>query len=175
MLAAMNRFSVVPGDTIFVPASTPHAIGPGITLVELQQPTDLSLILEWRGFNGLDADMALLGLPLESALDGLDTAAVSPAFLHELRSKRAGKEVSWPFPPEADKYFRAEVFDVSGPVLLDPSFAILVVVDGAGVLTYGGGVIPLAVGNTVLVPYATGDVTLEGTMRVVRARPPMPA
>jgi hypothetical protein len=35
---------------VLVPAGTPHAIGAGVLLVELQEPTDLSVLLEWAGF-----------------------------------------------------------------------------------------------------------------------------
>ena len=39
-----------PGTSLFVPAGTVHTIGAGILLVELQEPTDLSVLLEWRRF-----------------------------------------------------------------------------------------------------------------------------
>src|SRR3712207_7675257 len=39
-----------PGDAIFVPAGTPHAIGDGVLIVELQEPSDMSVLLEWEGF-----------------------------------------------------------------------------------------------------------------------------
>ena len=50
MLDALNAVDVQPGDVLFVPAGTPHAIGEGVLLVELQEPSDLSILLEWRGF-----------------------------------------------------------------------------------------------------------------------------
>jgi mannose-6-phosphate isomerase len=50
MLAATNQVPVAAGDTVLCPAGMPHAIGEGILLVELQEPTDWSVILEWRGF-----------------------------------------------------------------------------------------------------------------------------
>src|SRR4029077_11676858 len=36
MLAGMNIFTPEPGDVYYVPAGVPHAIGAGITIVELQ-------------------------------------------------------------------------------------------------------------------------------------------
>ena len=53
MLAALNRVPVSAGDEIFVPAGMPHAIGGGILLLELQEPSDLSLLLEGDRFLGL--------------------------------------------------------------------------------------------------------------------------
>ena len=46
--ARCTRGAVAAGDAIFVPAGTPHAIGAGILLVELQEPTDFSILLEWE-------------------------------------------------------------------------------------------------------------------------------
>lgn len=174
MLGAMNRIAVRPGDSIFVPASVPHAIGVGITLVELQQPVDLSLILEWRGFNGLSQGSATLGLGIGSALDGLDRKVLTAGRLHELRTGRPGDQVRWPFPQDADQYFRAEIVDIHGIVLLDASFSIFVVVSGSGTLTTVGTSLGLVAGMTVLVPFGAGAVRVEGTAEIIRARPPQP-
>ncbi len=59
ILDSLNKVPVAAGDTWLVPAGVPHAIGAGITLVELQEPTDFSILLEWAGF----ADRRLGGGP----------------------------------------------------------------------------------------------------------------
>ena len=41
MLAASNVLDVEPGDCVYVPAGTPHAIGEGVFMVEVQEPSDL--------------------------------------------------------------------------------------------------------------------------------------
>src|SRR5262249_59262201 len=41
MLAASNELEVGPGDCVYVPAGTPHAIGEGVFMVEGQEPSDL--------------------------------------------------------------------------------------------------------------------------------------
>ena len=40
LLASLTKHKVKAGDTVFVPAGTPHAIGAGIFVLELQEPTD---------------------------------------------------------------------------------------------------------------------------------------
>ena len=74
MLAALRELTVAPGDAIFVPGGTPHAIGEGILLVELQEPEDLSINLEWAGFP-LTSEGSNLGLGWDRALEALDRTA----------------------------------------------------------------------------------------------------
>ncbi len=42
LAALLGRVTVVVGDTVLVPAGTLHAVGPGLLLYELQQPSDLT-------------------------------------------------------------------------------------------------------------------------------------
>jgi len=42
LTALLERVAPSPGDTILVPAGTLHAVGPGVFLYELQQPSDLT-------------------------------------------------------------------------------------------------------------------------------------
>ncbi|MDT0263996.1 cupin domain-containing protein [Jatrophihabitans lederbergiae] len=72
MLAAMNRLPVQVGEAVLVPAWVPHAIGAGILLVELQEPTDSSIMLEWQGFAVDDPDDWHLGLGPDTALALVD-------------------------------------------------------------------------------------------------------
>ncbi|HJC04972.1 MAG TPA: mannose-6-phosphate isomerase [Candidatus Enterocloster excrementipullorum] len=46
MLACLHRFSVRPGDVVLVRGGTPHAIGEGCFLAEIQEPTDLTVRTE---------------------------------------------------------------------------------------------------------------------------------
>ena len=66
MLAALNERAVAAGDCVYVPARTPHAIGEGVFMVEVQQPSDLGALLEWRHRTGSEA--AHMGLGWEAAL-----------------------------------------------------------------------------------------------------------
>ena len=78
------------------------------------------------------------------------------------------------FIPDADPYFRAERLLPRPRTALEPSFSILVVVDGAGRLeTEHGGELPLARGDTVLVPYASGAASVSGELAAIRCLPPV--
>jgi mannose-6-phosphate isomerase len=178
MLAALRRVPVAAGDVLLVPAGTPHAIGAGILLAELQEPTDFSILMEIDAF-GLTREQAHLGLGWERALEPLDTSAWDDARVAAMSGGgqpiegRAG--VFDILPVQASPYFRAERL-VPDPVSeLDAGFSILVVVRGSGMLaTADGSEVPAARGTTLLVPYAAGPCVVSGELEAVRCRPPDP-
>ncbi|MEN3360319.1 MAG: mannose-6-phosphate isomerase [Mycobacteriales bacterium] len=177
MLAALNRLRVRPGDTVLVPGGLPHAIGPGVTVIELQEPTDFSLFLEWAGY-GVTATAGHLGLGFDTALTALDRSAWPPDRLAGLLAgRRPGGQpgVSRLFPPAADRYFRAEHLTLTGPVRFGPEFAVLVVLSGSGELATDGGQLPLRRGSVVLIPYGAGPARLAGTLDAVRCLLPEPS
>ena len=169
MLAAMRRLPVAPGDAIFVPAATPHAIGAGILLVELQEPTDFSLMLEWDGFELTEAD-GDLGLGWDRALQALDRSAWDDDRLAALRGPGAGRSL---LPRAADPYFRAE--RVAGGDDLDAGYSVLVGLAGSGTLVTAGGELPFGRGSAVLLPYAAGAARLTGATEAIRCRPADPS
>ena len=199
MLAAMNRVTVRAGDTLFVPATLPHAIGPGITLVELQEPVDLSILLEYRGFDALTERSATLGLDARVALGDLDRRAWDAGQLATLSASRPARSsgasadpgstepesaapestgragtVTPLFPDAADAYFRADRVRVAdAPIRLDAGFCVLVVVAGSGALTTADGTLELAAGMTVLVPFGAGPAMLSGVLETIRCMPPV--
>jgi len=177
MLAAMHRVTLRPGDTLLVPAGLPHAIGPGLTLVELQQPVDLSLILEYVGYPGLTADNALLGLSLTETLPALRTAALSEDELASLRGSTSATDgpIAPLLPMAADPFFAADALTPSPELQLAPRLSILVVTEGSGTLTWSDGQLGLARGMTVLIPHGAGLTTLAGELTAIRARPAPPA
>ena len=152
MLAALHELPVRPGDVIYVPAGTPHSIGEGILLIELQEPTDLSINLEWAGFD-LTEDASHLGLGWDIALSALNREAF-PGRTAPL------------LPPDAAAFFRAE--HVAGGDTMDPGFSVLLGLRGAGELAG----LPVHRGSAILIPHAAGALDLTGDVAAVRCRPP---
>ena len=107
-------------------------------IVELQEPTDLSVLLEWDGF-GIDGrGRGDLGLGWDVALGRVDLAALRPRAAARPDPTRDGP-VTPLLPPAADAYFRAERLAPAPIAALERGFAILVVTDGAGTLLAEGG------------------------------------
>jgi mannose-6-phosphate isomerase len=164
MLAALHRVPVSAGDTVLVPAGTLHAIGGGILLLELQEPTDLSVLVEWKRF-GVDDGSEHLELGWDTALEALDREPIDPAALTFPGEGLLARE--------ADPYFRAE--RVGAGDVLTASFAILLATEGEGaVRTSDGAELALRRGSTALVPFAAGATTLTGDVRAIRCLPPLP-
>jgi mannose-6-phosphate isomerase len=168
LLGAVNPVSVKPGDTVFVPAGLPHAVGPGILIVELQEPTDLSILMEWKGLDIDGRRNGHLGLGFETALNAVDRTAWPRERLGELINAGAGESL---FPQAAEEFFRAD--RLLGEAELPAEFSILIVTAGEGRLSAAdGGGMALRRGDTLLVPYAAGPCRLQGSAAVIRCRPP---
>jgi len=176
LLASLNAVPVAPGDAVLVPAGTPHAIGAGVLLVELQEPTDLSVLLEWDGFAIDGRRQGHLGLGFGLAMRAVDRSGLTGAALDRLRAGRGlvRPGVEQLFLAEADPYFRAERLRPDPAAALEAAFSILVVTAGSGRLESPGGSLDLARGDTVLVPFAAGPGELHGRLEAVRALPPSP-
>jgi mannose-6-phosphate isomerase len=171
MLGAMHRLTVDKGDAVLVPAGLPHAIGEGAFLVELQEPTDLSILLEWDGFAIDGKSLGHLGLGFPTALGAVDRRGWSRTAIEHLRGARAGD--AGDLLPDAAEFFRVE--RSRGHAEWEPEYAVLVVVAGSGELVTTGR-IPLRAGQTVLVPFAAGPSRIDGgeELEILRCRPPRP-
>ena len=181
MLAATNRIPVAAGDAILCPAGLPHAIGDGILLVEVQEPTDFSVLLEYSNFGLPDGH---LGLGYDLALSCVDRSAWSPSRLAALRGAgspsqpaglRGAGSPSQPagtgggerlLPPAADEFFRASRH--RGGDGLEQGFAVLVAVAGEGRLHGDHDDRPIRRGETLLIPYAAGPLRLDGPIDAIR-------
>ena len=180
ILGATHRLPVAVGDSILVPAGIPHAIGAGVFLVELQEPSDLSVLLEWKGFDVDGASDGHLGLGFETALACVERSGWGKEELAMLRSVRqdgTGRRpgVDLLFPPEADPFFRAERIRPADAAPLTAGFSILVVTAGSGTLEWGRRWRNVARGDTVLIPFSAGDCVLRGSLDAIRCMPPDPA
>jgi len=163
LLAVTNRVPVAVGDAILCPAGLPHAIGENILLVELQEPTDFSVLLEWDGF-ALGPHDATLGMTFDEALTCVDRRACAADRLAALRGGSAHSLL----PDEAAEFFTAERVTAGD---LSPGFGVLVGTSGSGTLAGEWGSLPIGRGDTVLVPFAAGACRVTGAVAAIRCRP----
>ena len=83
MLDRMHRLPVRRGDGILVPAGQVHAIGAGVFVLEVQEPTDWSILLEWS-VTTETRDGSHLGLGFDVAMGAVSHARLDPARLSGL-------------------------------------------------------------------------------------------
>ena len=173
MLAALNELPVQAGDALLVPAGTLHAIGAGILLLECQEPTDFSVLVEWRHF-GVSSGAEHLQLGWDVALAAADRSAAGAS---PVAAKPPDAPVARLLPADADPYFRAErLCPDGGQAECEPSFAVLIGLEGEGaLLTERGDELAVHAGMTVLVPFAAGATVLAGQLEAIRCLPPDPA
>lgn len=147
------RLPVSPGQTVFIPAGTIHALGPGILVYEVQQNSDLTYrVYDW----GRPAS-AGRELHLSQAI-----ASVDPAARPQVPSPiRTGDEtemlVSCP-------YFCLERVTASAsPAALDTqgqSFHAVTVIEGAMTVRTAGGQADVATHESVVIPACAGSYEL---------------
>jgi mannose-6-phosphate isomerase len=150
LLGSLNRVRITARDVVYVPAGVPHAIGPGVLIAELQEPTDFSIVCEWQGFPITPED-SHLGLGWDLALDALDLDAHEPVL---------------GLPDEAAAFFWAD--DRAEPA---GRFAVVLVLEGRGEIE-GREATP---GRAFVVPAAAQKLDVTGDLRVLRCLAPDPS
>jgi len=172
LLGLLHRVTVAPGDVVYVPPGVLHAIGEGVLLVEVQEPEDLSILLEWAGFDLDGPRDGHLGLGYPLALQAVELRSRSAEEIAALvRPAGVGESV---LPGEADRFFRLERVVVDGdPVVLEPGFAVLVVIEGALRLETDASRLDLPRGSTAVAPHSAGPLTLSGQGELLACRPPL--
>ncbi|PCG89690.1 Hypothetical protein PENO1_103220 [Penicillium occitanis (nom. inval.)] len=171
----MHRLVVQPHQTVYVPPGTLHAIGAGLLIVEVQEPEDLSILLEWKGFQIDGWKDGFLGLDPKRALEAVQRRGQSGNDIRGLLNPRAGYGDM--IVPESAECFRLERIAVDGKAETSTGFAIVIVLDGEFEITTQNDhdyVLEVKLGSTIVVPHRSGMLTLNGTGEILVALPPAP-
>lgn len=167
MLEAMSSTEVRTGDVWYVPPGVPHSIGAGIFLVELQEPTDYSIVAEWSGFP-IDPSDAHLRVGWDVMLEAFDRRPMTDTRFRGLRQSPAVTQhfgdlhQTELIGPQGSRFFRADRLAVMGeaPWPYRDAFAIGIVVAGSGSARGRDSDIALARGVTFAVPAAAASHTV---------------
>lgn len=90
--ACFDRISVKPGDTLFIPGGYPHAIGEGILMVEIMEPSDLAVRFEFeKAGYVLPEEARFMGRGLDFCLDVFDFTENSMDRIREKTFFKPGK------------------------------------------------------------------------------------
>lgn len=157
---ALQPWPVRAGDVVDVPAGTLHAIGEGVTLVEIQQASDVTYRLYDWGRVGLDGspramhvEEALLAMDYEAPIVG----PFRPELVEQQAARRAPQVVSRPT-------FQIELLELDAALECDTEDRprVYVPVSGKAALELASGARhELGVGDTCLAPASLGKHTLS--------------
>jgi mannose-6-phosphate isomerase len=168
---AMNRVPVRAGDTFIVPGGVPHALGPGVVLVEIQEPSDLVVRFEFeRAGYVLPENARFMGRGLDVALDVFDLTPWPPSRVAlearcPARRRRALGVDSYQddlIGPERTPCFRVRLSTLRGPVTkTEAGYHVVIVTAGAGVLRVGRETHALKPFDAFVVPAGLGPLNFE--------------
>ncbi len=170
MLERMHRIEVGRGDGILVPAGAVHAIGEGVFVLEAQEPTDWSILLEWS-VTTETREGSHLGLGFDTAMGAVSHRQLAKDRLTGLISH---VDLDAPGPAsclveQAAPFFRVDLVGAAAPV--PAGFAALIVLAGDGTVTSGDDAVEVAAGQAWAVPAGFGEWTVTGRAHVLAARP----
>lgn len=161
---------VAPGDVLYIPAGTIHALGPGILIYEIQQSSDLTYRLYDWGRMGLD------GKPRQLHIDNSVAVAnteILPAIRHTGSSTAAEVEIV------SGEYFTTVLHQLNADngesVDLNTdrrAFHILTCIDGSVTIEHDETQISLGIGQTALLPASIGKYVIRGSGKVLRSWQP---
>ena len=187
MISFMHKVEVKPGDAIFVAPGIPHAIGEGIFMIETQEPTDFSILVEKKvGTHLLKEKDCHLGLGWDKSLDIFDYQGYSFAEVNEkyrmkketLSSIRGGKL----FRLDGGKYMKScfemmlleEVQDIK--LTFEGRFASIVIIRGEGIISTNIGDFEVKEGETYMLPASIGVhkyIATKDTLNIFISLPPI--
>lgn len=141
----LNYVNVKKGDIFFVPAGLLHAIGKGILIAEIQQNSDTTYRV--FDYNRKDSQGNLRPLHIEKALDVIDFSAKAEV--------TKGDKVNC-------EYFDTVKVDLNGSKEFTSDFAIIICTEGKGEITYKGGTAEFKAGDSIVIPFALGEYSVNG-------------
>jgi len=154
LAAALGQFQPRPGDGVFLPAGTLHALGAGVAVFEVQQNSDVTFRL--HDWDRVDAQTGQpRALHVEQSLACTDFARGPLTPVTPVKSSAAGVERELLFQCEFFRTWRLrgpQTFSVGQP----GECRVLVGIAGAAQLHTAKGACPLPAGATVLLPAALG-------------------
>lgn len=168
----LHKFYVKPGDVFLIRGGTPHAIGSGCFLLEIQEPTDYTISVEKKAPDGNPVPDFLchMGIGFDKMFDCFHYCGGN-----ETEIRNSCQILPTVF-DEGENYTRHHVItaDVAKAFSMDKttvtgsynyparnSAAILAVTDGEGKIICQNNTISLQKGDTVFLPYNTEDMVIE--------------
>ncbi len=178
-LSMLHKLNVKPGDVVIIRGGLPHAIGPGVTMVEVMEPSDLVIVPEInccgvmldveKRFNGLGIEkgMSLFDFQPRTKQELLEYVSPKPETLEQ----NENGTLSTLIPRSACGYFEAQKLTFREKWNLDLSRRLFRI----GILTEGSArlnTLEIKRGESFMIPYDSLEITITGNGTIVFVLPP---
>ncbi len=191
--ACFDKIPVRPGDTFIIPGGTPHALGAGVFMVEIQEPSDLVVRFEFEraGYvlpeparfmeRGLDFALTVFNLtPLTLA----DVEARVRCRPRRVRDFGGGSWQDELIGPAQTDRFRVTKTHLAGPVVKDETSCAVAIVTAGGVTVEAGDemhrlnlydkvFLPAGLGRATFTPTPPGPGGGDGRAEILECHPPV--
>lgn len=170
----LNFTPVFPGEAYYIYPGRVHAIGPGITLFEIQQNADITY--RFHDWGRVDKNGTPRELHIEKAFKSLDTTEVETGIFRGLEYKRNECRAVI---LAAGRYFALERLNIAHGYEDNPDgerFEILTTISGSGRLVSKSPEpdIKISTGSTIIIPAGLGKYAVEPDAPITMLRSWLP-
>ena len=185
LLSYFEKIHVKKGDVFIVPGGLPHAIGRGIFMIEIMEPTDFVVRLEFeRGGYVLPEEARFIGHDVDFAVNMIDFNSYSVDnikqnyFCTPIKSilKNGGEEYILINNKQTPCFSVHKLIVSKSFTKNSNSFYVGITTKGSGVVSSGNQREHIKAGDRFFIPYQTGEVeyTAEEELEIVLTFPPEP-
>ena len=183
ILACFEKIPIKPGDVFIVPGGMPHAIGEGVFMIEVMEPTDFAVRIEFeRGGYVLPEQSRFMNRGIDFALSMFNfepspVASIKENYFCEPRVVKTQNQSTEYALIDAEKTscFSVNRIDIRDSYRLEvESFYIGIVTKGSGTIVIGEQTFPVEEGAKFFIPYQTGPLVFESdaSMEIITTFPP---
>ena len=186
LLTCFDRIPVKPGDSFIIPGGFPHALGEGLFLVEIQEPSDLVVRFEFERAGYVIPESArFMNRGLDFCLDVFDFRSIP---VEEVETRYRSKPVVKEILPDGSRIEgligsdQTECFSVDRVTvrenarLVGDRFSVNIVTDGTCTVSDDHGKTRLRQYDRFLCPHGIGSIQISTTSgaEILRCFPPLP-
>jgi len=183
ILACFEKIPIKPGDVFIVPGGMPHAIGEGVFMIEIMEPTDFVVRIEFeRGGYILPPESRFMNRGIDFALSMFNyeptpVETIKERFFCEpgaLKTQNQSTEYAL-IDEQKTLCFSVNRIDVRDCYVKEANtFYVGIVSKGSGTIVTGDETCPVNEGSKFFVPYRTGPVTFasKSGMEIIATFPP---
>lgn len=164
ILSSLNRVAIKPGDVYMVEAGLPHAIGEGILMIEVQEPSDWYVFAEFASFGvseedahqkrGWDLGLSCFNYTTYSLDDIESVFKQQEPITRQIGNSYERRLIS----PKFADFFRSSELFVDGILpMTGDSFYIGITNRGSGRVTTKNGELAIQRGTTFVISASVGD------------------